>query len=100
MDIVSFDTEITGVWSFDEDTPIQDVHMHIGGGTSLRPVWRHFGKDENKPEFLIVMSDMYVNIPEEPDYTVIWGAVNRPDWKGDYGKTVYISTTEEEEGEW
>lgn len=100
MDIVSFDTEITGTWSFDEDTPIQDVNMRIGGGTSLRPVWKHFEKDENKPEFLIVMSDMYVGIPEEPDYTVIWGAVNRPDWKGDYGKTVYISTTEEEEEEW
>ena len=97
MDIVSFDTEITGVWSFDEDTPIQDVEMQIGGGTSLTPVWRYFEKDENKPEFLVVMSDMYVGIPDEPDYTVIWGAVNRPDWKGEYGKTVYISTNEEED---
>lgn len=91
LDVVSFNTEITGLFSFEEDDAFDDLNIEIDGGTSLDPVWNHYGKTENKPTFLIVFSDMYVSIPPEPDYEVIWCVVDNPKWKPPYGKAIYIN---------
>lgn len=91
LDVVSFNTEITGLFSFEEDDSFDDLNIEIDGGTSLDPVWNHYGKTENKPTFLIVFSDMYVNIPPKPDYEVIWCVVDNPKWKPPYGKAIYIN---------
>lgn len=90
LDIVSFNTKITGKWSFTQDQNFTDIEMDIDGGTSLTPVWNHFNKPENKPNFLIVFSDMEVNIPDKPDYDVIWGIVDNPNMKIPYGKHIHI----------
>lgn len=91
LDIVSFNTRITGKWSFKQDEELNDIKMDIDGGTSLEPVWKHYKKEENKPEFLIVFSDMYVNMLEEPEFNVIWCVVDNPKWIPPYGKAIYIN---------
>nr|DAS77082.1 MAG TPA: Putative metallopeptidase domain protein [Caudoviricetes sp.] len=91
LDVVSFNTEITGLFSFEEDDSFDDLNIEIDGGTSLDPVWNHYGKTENKPTFLIVFSDMYVSIPPKPDYEIIWCVVDNPKWKPPYGKAIYIN---------
>lgn len=91
LDVVSFNTEITGIWTFTEDQELTDIKMDIDGGTSLHDVWNHYSQDENKPNFLLVFSDMYVHVPEEPDYDVIWCVVEHPRFKEPYGKAIHIN---------
>lgn len=91
LDVVSFNTEITGIWTFTEDQELTDIKMDINGGTSLRDVWNHYSQDENKPNFLLVFSDMYVHIPEKPEYDVIWCVVEHLRFKEPYGKAIHIN---------
>lgn len=94
LDIVSFNTRITGQWTFTQDQTFDVLAIDINGGTSLTPVWKHFSKPENKPDFLIVFSDMDVQIPDKPDYDVIWGIVDNPRVQVPYGKSVYINESD------
>lgn len=91
LDVISFNTRITGKWSFKEEDEIDNIEMDIDGGTSLKPVYKHYDKQENKPNFLIVFSDMWVEIPNKPNYEVIWGIVDNPNFKTSYGKHIYIN---------
>lgn len=91
LDIISFNTRITGKWSFKEEETFDSLEMEINGGTSLDCVWKHYGSNKNKPTFLIVFSDMCVNIPDKPDYEVIWCVVDNTQWKPPYGKAIYIN---------
>lgn len=91
LDVVSFNTALTGLWTFKEHESFDDLRIEIDGGTSLEPVWNHYSKPTNKPTFLIVFSDMYVNIPPKSDYEVIWCVVDNPNWKPPYGKAIYIN---------
>lgn len=91
LDIVSFNTEITGKWTFKEDETFDKIEIPIDGGTSLNCVWDHYSSPTNKPTFLVVFSDMFVSIPDKPDYEVIWCVVDNPKWKPPYGKAIYIN---------
>lgn len=91
LDVVSFNTEITGIWTFTEDQELTDIKMNINGGTLLHDVWNHYSQDENRPNFLLVFSDMYVHVPEEPEYDVIWCVVEHPRFKEPYGKAIHIN---------
>lgn len=91
LDVISFNTEITGKWVFKENETFDSLEMKIDGGTSLNCVWEHYGSNQNKPTFLIVFSDMCVNIPNKPDYEIIWCVVDNPQWKPPYGKAIYIN---------
>lgn len=71
VDLISFDTKLQTRHVITSDMPIKDLEFGGYGGTSLAPVFEHFNK--NKPEVLIVFSDLECRQwTEEPDYPVIW----------------------------
>ena len=93
MDIISFDTEINGIWHLLPDDDISDVKIEGGGGTDLQPVFDYYNKHEPALTVLIVFSDLECyQIQEEPDYDVIWVIVNNPNATVKFGKTIHYSS--------
>lgn len=71
IDVISFDTQLQSRHLLKRGESINDIEFRGYGGTSLRPVFNHFNK--NKPEVLIVFSDLEcTQWTEQPDYPVIW----------------------------
>lgn len=93
IDVMSFNTDIVDVFTFEEHDDITDVNLRIGGGTCLQPVFQHYNKSENKPEFLIVFSDMEVEYyNQKSDYHVIYICFDNPSCKVPYGTVIHINT--------
>lgn len=71
IDVISFDTKIQSRHVLKRGESINGIEFKGYGGTSLKPVFKHFNK--NKPEVLIVFSDLEcTQWTEQPDYPVIW----------------------------
>lgn len=98
VDIVTFNTKIVENFKFKKHEDFSDIDLDIYGGTSLYPVFDHYNKPENKPEYLIVFSDLEVTIPKEkPDYHVIWCCYDNPNFDKSqitYGKFNYVEEYE------
>lgn len=96
MTICDFDTQIHEIYELHPGDSVLDIDFHGRGGTALEPVFEHYNKPENKPQVLIVMSDMYVrNIPleDKPDYPVIWICIDNPNCQVEFGKLIHMETT-------
>lgn len=91
MDIVAFTTCITNIFTVKQDDDIDKIKFRGHGGTDCRVVFDHFNKPENKPQVLIVFSDMESALPDKkPDYDVIWIAVNNKRFKAPFGREIHI----------
>jgi len=91
--VITFDTRIHDDIQLTADQPIDEVELHGGGGTDLRPVFKRM-KDK-EPIVLIIFSDLYCDeIRSDPGYPVIWIAVNHKDAKVNFGDLIHYSTTD------
>lgn len=95
MDVVTFNHHIVDIFTFTEYDQINNVTMYIGGGTNLEPVFNHYLEPANKPEFLIVFSDLEcLPIKEKTPFDTIWICIDNPNAEVNFGKLIHITTEE------
>lgn len=98
MDVVTFNHNIVDIFEIQREDSFDKVHMDIGGGTELKPVFKHYMKEENSPEFLIVFSDLYCDEIKEPTpFNTIWICIDNPKAKVNFGKLFHITSKELEQ---
>ena len=91
IDVVTFTTRIEKTWTIREDEDISKIQFRASGGTDLYPVFDHFSQPRNKPQVLIVFSDLECTpIEKKPDFDVIWICVNNKSAKTNFGKKIHI----------
>ena len=91
IDVVTFTTRIEKTWTIREDEDISKIQFRAGGGTDLYPVFHHFNQPKNKPQVLIVFSDLECTpIKQKPDFDVIWICVNNKSAQTNFGKKIHI----------
>lgn len=95
MDVVTFNHHIVDIFTFTEYDQINNVTMYIGGGTNLEPVFNHYLEPANKPEFLIVFSDLEcMPIKDKTPFDTIWVCIDNPRAEVNFGKLIHITTEE------
>lgn len=95
LDVVTFNHEIVDIFKFSEYDPLDSITMNISGGTDLQPVFNYYLKPENKPEFLIIFSDLYCDkIADKPPFECIWICIDNPKAEVNFGKLIHITTEE------
>ncbi len=76
LTVIQCDTEIKGVKSFSDDTPIsyQKEWEVMGlGGTDLRPPFKYVQENKLLPDIFIYLTDGFGPIPQKaPSYPVLW----------------------------
>lgn len=91
IDVVNFTTEIEQQWVIKEDEDISKIQFRASGGTDLYPVFEHFTKQENRPQVLIVFSDLECTpIQNKPPFDVIWICVNNKRAEVKFGKKIDV----------
>lgn len=89
--ILTFDTCIQDEYVLSEGEQIHSFEFHGRGGTDLEPVFEYFS-DKEKPDVLIVFSDLYCpQITERPPYNVIWICIDNPSAEVNFGKLIHIT---------
>lgn len=93
MDVVTFNHKIVDIFTISESDNFDEVTMKISGGTDLHPVFNHYLKPENKPEFLIVFSDLECEPIEEPTpFNTIWICIDNNRAEVNFGKLFHIKS--------
>lgn len=95
IDVVSFNHEIADIFTIERNDNFDNVVLDIGGGTDLEPVFNYYKKPKNKPEFLLVFSDLEVRpIDEEdkPDFHTVWICIDNPRATVNFGKLIHITS--------
>jgi len=87
--VVDFDTSIKKIHKLTQTESVQKLKFTGRGGTDLQPVFDYF--TDNKPNILIVFSDLYCSpIEDKPKFPVIWVCVNNPKGKVNFGKLIHM----------
>lgn len=97
IDVVSFNDHIVDIFKIKKQDNFDKVTLNIDGGTNLTPVFKHYSKPENKPEFLILFSDLECTpIPKNktPKFPVIWICIDNPDAEVHFGKLLHIKSSD------
>ena len=95
MDVVSFNHAIVDIFKIESNDDFDEVKMNIDGGTDLDPVFDHYMKPENQPEFLIVFSDLYCDKrKKKTPFETIWICIDHPDAQVSFGKLIHITSEE------
>jgi predicted metal-dependent peptidase len=90
LTLVQFDTEIQYTREFKAGDLFEDLEMHGGGGTSLRPVKEWI--DEHKPTAAVIFSDLECD-PMKPlkcEIPVIWAVIRNKNMTVPFGKVICI----------
>ena len=79
LKVICCDTKIQSVETFSDNTPFDAKKFTFkgGGGTSFTPVFEYLKKEDSAPELLIYLTDGYGDIPEKPDFPVLWVITER-----------------------
>ncbi|QWY83492.1 putative metallopeptidase domain-containing protein [Rhizobium phage RHph_X2_28B] len=89
--LAQFDTRISRVDVFTDNDPFEEIMIHGGGGTSLRPVREYIM--EHKPTLVVIFSDLEC-APMEPlvghDCPILWVTINNPAVKPSFGEQFHI----------
>ena len=95
IDVVSFNHQIVDIFTVKKQDNFDEVNLNVDGGTDLFPVFEHYNKPENKPEFLIVFSDLICTpIPknQQPKFPVIWICIDNPKAIVNFGKLLHVKS--------
>ena len=86
LKVICCDSRIQSVETFSSEHPFIGSKMKFkgGGGTCFRPVFDFLKKENELPSLLIYLTDGYGDMPEKPDYPVMWvitpGGKNKIPW--------------------
>lgn len=89
MTVIDFDTSIKKVHKLKQSDSIEKVQFSGRGGTYMHPVFDYFSEPSNKPNVLIVFSDMECEpITIEPKFDVIWIKLDGYGFDPSFGKVI------------
>ena len=89
LNLITFDTRIRDVYSFDEETPFEKVIVTGRGGTDLDPVAEHILK--TKPNVVVIFSDLEVDpMPSVGSIPVLWVVIGSPNATVPFGQMIHI----------
>ena len=95
ISIMTFNHDLVDVFEFNRGDDFYSVEINIGGGTDLVPIFKHYNKPQNIPEFLIVFSDLEVgwNNVKQPKYHTTWICLDNPSVKEvPFGKLIHVKS--------
>lgn len=88
LTLVTFDVKIRNTYEFDRNESFEKIVVTGRGGTSLYPLFK-LAKQE-QPSCLVVFTDLYVDIPPDPQIPVLWICSNNPSVKVPYGNLIHL----------
>jgi predicted metal-dependent peptidase len=88
LTLVTFDTEIHDEYVFEKDDPFEKIVVTGRGGTDLHDVFEH--AKAHRPTAMIIFTDLWVNVPENPGIPIIWVCVNNKDGNAPFGQLIHI----------
>lgn len=94
ISVMTFNHRIVDVFEFNQGDDLSSIQINIGGGTDFEPIFEHYNKPENIPEFLIVFSDLEVwwdNV-KQPKYHTTFICFDNPKEQAPFGKTIHVKT--------
>lgn len=93
ISVCTFNHKLVDVLEFKQGDDLSTVNIKISGGTDLLPVFKYYNKPENRPEFLIVFSDLEVDrFPDKPKYHTTWVCLDNKSATTPFGKLLHISS--------
>lgn len=97
LTLVTFDTTIHDIYTFEMDDPFEKIIVTGRGGTDLHDVFDH--ANMNMPSAMIIFTDLFVGIPAEaPNCPLIWVCTNNPSAAVPYGKLIHLNKDRVTEG--
>ena len=74
LSVICCDAKIQSVKTYTQDSPFdgRNIQFQGGGGTSFIPVFQYVEENFPQTQILIYFTDGYGDIPEEPDFPVLW----------------------------
>ena len=89
LNLITFDTRIRDVYSFDEQTLFEKIVVTGRGGTDLDPVADHILK--TKPNVAVIFTDMEVDpMPSVGSIPVLWVVIGNPNATVPFGQMIHI----------
>lgn len=89
LNLITFDTRIRDVYSFDEQTPFEKIVVTGRGGTDLDPVAEHILK--TKPNVAVIFTDMEVDpMPSVGSIPILWVVIGNPNATVPFGQMIHI----------
>lgn len=94
ISVMTFNHRIVDVFEFNQGDDLSSIQINIGGGTDFEPIFKHYNKPENLPEFLIVFSDLdvYWDNVKQPKYHTTFICFDNPKEQAPFGKTIHVKT--------
>lgn len=89
LTVMTFDTELRSMFEVKHASDLNQVEITGRGGTILSKVMKMAA--DKKPSAIVVFSDMYVDIPEDPKVPVLFVAINNPRSKMPFGTTIHVN---------
>lgn len=91
MTVLVFDTVIQDRLEFGSGRSLEKLHIRGRGGTDLDCVWEVAQRE--RPDALIVMSDMECHIPPQiAGVETLWVCLDNPSWQAPYGDVVHLDS--------
>lgn len=96
ISVMTFNTKVVDVFEFKQGECLDNIKLNIGGGTAVTPVFKHYNKPENMPEFLLVFSDLELDdYPDKPKYHTTWLCFdNKYIETVPFGKLIHVNSKE------
>jgi predicted metal-dependent peptidase len=89
MTIVTFDTEIHDIYELERGDPFGKFEITGRGGTDLNELFAYATKQEATA--LVIFTDLYVDIPPDPGFPIIWICIDNDEPEVPYGKLIVFS---------
>ncbi len=93
LTVIQFDHRLQYVDTFKNSDLYESVSLHGGGGTSYEPVRKFVDDLEERPEGLIIFTDLYAKQMQplkDPTIPVFWVAVNTPVTRIPFGELIPV----------
>ena len=92
--VITCDSVIRDVFTYQGGEVIQDIKVRGRGGTSVAPVFKYVDDNRLYVDNMIYFTDLGINdYPSAPKYPVLWASSYRGGSPAPFGKTVYIKTS-------
>jgi predicted metal-dependent peptidase len=88
LTLVTFDTKIHDIYEFEAEDEFEKIVVTGRGGTDLTDVFAY--AVEHQPTAMVIFTDLYVGIPEDPKIPIIWACSGNPKAKVPFGTLISI----------
>ena len=89
--LMTFDTEVVNEWHLTKGQKCHELDINGYRGTEVQVVYDHLEELKVKPHLLIIATDAYLSVPDDPGYPVIWLVSDNKSFKPPYGKVIFLT---------